>query len=1191
MLSKNTNDNGFHGLRGNSISDMPLLSADSFKLSGDNLLKPNCWNCCKDNTKEKKQALEFYILAGDKYYEDKLFLQAIDCYKKVIILARKLKYYNEEANCLIQIAFILLQNLNDYDESFYFVQNSRLAFINSRSFHVYFSKLINIVDLYLGSNDPRMFALDTLKLAFDDIVKYMNSKNDISIEIIVKILQKLEKYLIRNEMYEELIIKCEQISKEFFKNTNTKFEALISQGLITLLFLVIKYNKLNNPLQEQNTIDFLQQKIQGLDAFLVESQPSSDRISINIKALIDSFYENKKVKFINSKKNLESIYTNGILERINKLFSDKYKNRTIKSKDQELSFSVRDSNNSLLNVNTLSKNFPISNDGSSPIRPSNEYERYDRYRQTAAEDDLNILETHDNLMSSGNIRQSKPGRQLHFGQNDIFESDEEFDELEDENLDEGQDEVEEDKFEEENLESSVKGNNHFTQAILNEEQNLLNSSKLVSNLDKANESLDSKTINYSSIKSLPNLNNSTTQSDKNKDNAITNGNKRNLVINTELTTPDIRTNNNFNMKSDQMSTHFNSENHSPKIISPSTKRLARLGSSRPLPSPPKESTFSRMKSTKLFHENILQLYTNDNIDSNDLNLEQMLAPVKRNNDYYDYGKKTKLNKNKAETNLTEGSQNRDIDKIANKIVINTKDGVVIEKVEKPKDEDDDYFDNLHVPKSQSLLKNQKYENNFNTITEEDASINQENNNTNRNNKDAKDVLNETNPVFYSMDEILDTSVTPTPNPNENEAPQSSTITNTNTTVPKNELLKNKIAYFVNKRIVNDKIISFISTNKINDNKTPDNELDHITNSNDNNNLYNNQVNNIQDSFNDEIYSVALSVINMSNMADLKDSEKVMGLVIPNNNNFANEDTKEINHNDNHSNYESVVSPKSNLNYNKEKEIVLSNNEIININNMNQDTNRNPVVPSREGSSDLFNKERTERTSSKNKSATKSADNLVNFKFSKVISERDSKYIDLSGTDNNNGGSIRQFHSELNLNNILKDSARSSKDLSSYSRRKDSDEDDAVYIPPANKNNKGSQKQNAYNDHEDNDSEDNDAKDQKQHSSFNSEKNSASEWGNSKILEVTEDKLDESLNGSKKPYVEYEQEHSLVSVSQHDKSFDNNRNIQKQKFSNKVNLIEEDKFNQHDDDLKFDMISISMDDNFESSSVKGNKMNQ
>jgi len=91
------------------------------------LLKPT-WKCCKNDSKDQNDALNYYMLASEKYNnEERMYLLAVDCLNKAVPLARKLKRYLDEGNCLWDIMMISLISNENYITAFNnYAQNARI---------------------------------------------------------------------------------------------------------------------------------------------------------------------------------------------------------------------------------------------------------------------------------------------------------------------------------------------------------------------------------------------------------------------------------------------------------------------------------------------------------------------------------------------------------------------------------------------------------------------------------------------------------------------------------------------------------------------------------------------------------------------------------------------------------------------------------------------------------------------------------------------------------------------------------------------------------------------------------------------------------------------------------------------------------------------------------------------------------
>jgi len=369
-------------------------SAEELKLSADNLLNPK-WKCCPNEAKEQKDAMEKYMLAAEKFHDERAYEKAVECYNKAVPLARKLKKYNEEAISLSEIALMFITEINQYEDAFKYVQNSRLAFKSSKSYQEYLSKFLIISEKYFSINDPHLYGESTLNMTFDDILDSFNGiiQKENDKDIVMRIVNKIEKNMVTNEKYAELIKKTDLISKKFLNNQMTKNEAINSQGLIILLSFYIEEtsqkngsisNISTNEKIDKKTKEFLEQKIKYGREFIQGLKCSNDNIIEIIVILIDSYYALKKKKFSNTLNSLSHEYINGILERINFLFREKCE----KLKDKNLNISIPESNSSTLEI---FGNNPVYSTKNS-IKPIDQGMNVNTY-----------AETNDNLLTSGNL--------------------------------------------------------------------------------------------------------------------------------------------------------------------------------------------------------------------------------------------------------------------------------------------------------------------------------------------------------------------------------------------------------------------------------------------------------------------------------------------------------------------------------------------------------------------------------------------------------------------------------------------------------------------------------------------------------------------------------------------------------------------------------------------------------------------
>jgi len=305
-----------------TVSISPVISADELKEKANKILKPK-WACCNtkiDNSK-MREALDHLILAAEKYYDNKDYETSIKCYKKSLPLSRKLKDRLIEANINFQIAYILLADLVRFEESFEYLQNSRLAYLNAKAYKEYLYQFLLIVSKYNDSDNTDVevcnnFTQECYTFIFNDIIinQFQSFNDEKDKENINIIFLEMQRYYISKEKYSQLLIKVNELNNKIKNYKIFENEVVYLEGLIILINFLINNKESNKYLEEHYKKS--------------EAKPLEEELFENIKSLIEAFYNNDKLNFLTAKKSLEKDYKNGILDKVHLWYMDRNNTNT-----------------------------------------------------------------------------------------------------------------------------------------------------------------------------------------------------------------------------------------------------------------------------------------------------------------------------------------------------------------------------------------------------------------------------------------------------------------------------------------------------------------------------------------------------------------------------------------------------------------------------------------------------------------------------------------------------------------------------------------------------------------------------------------------------------------------------------------------------------------------------------------------
>ena len=287
-----------------STSISQKLSSKELHAKADSLLKQK-WKCCsmtKITDSQLKEAFDHYILASEKYQNESNYIQAIGCYKKALPITRKLKERGLEANINFQLAIILVNNLNECDEGFIYLQNFRLAYLNiginiDIDIKEYIGRLMVMIEKLKECSNTNLNNLQLCNKYIEECYNFILNDailNNFKLftnkdqEQIPTIFLEIQKYYISKEKYSHLLPKVDQISQKYKTNATSeiyKKESVILDGLVILLNFIINSNNKNNTTETQNIA-------------LNVTETKNEALFTNIRNLIHYILNNKKVEFL-----------------------------------------------------------------------------------------------------------------------------------------------------------------------------------------------------------------------------------------------------------------------------------------------------------------------------------------------------------------------------------------------------------------------------------------------------------------------------------------------------------------------------------------------------------------------------------------------------------------------------------------------------------------------------------------------------------------------------------------------------------------------------------------------------------------------------------------------------------------------------------------------------------------------------
>ena len=291
--------------------------------------------------------------ASDKFYSSEMKLEAIECYKQSIPIAQKLNLIHQCANYHFQIAYIMLYDLNQFEESFNYLENARIGYINTSKYQELLSKLVFMAEKYY-ENGYESYAEVCYTFIYDDIIKdnflIFNNKDDK--EGLLIAMASLEKFYIKTENYVDLLMKCKEIFLLYLNNSEFNEDVLLikpMQGLILLLLLLIYKIKISHyifPISKQGNIG----PIENSSIYLITNNQSNEsneeyqNIILIIQKLVLAYNTRNKTTYNDTCDELAKIYSNGIADNLKAIYTSVLSDK--EQEEEDNLFNVKIGNNS-----------------------------------------------------------------------------------------------------------------------------------------------------------------------------------------------------------------------------------------------------------------------------------------------------------------------------------------------------------------------------------------------------------------------------------------------------------------------------------------------------------------------------------------------------------------------------------------------------------------------------------------------------------------------------------------------------------------------------------------------------------------------------------------------------------------------------------------------------------------------------
>jgi len=218
----------------------PSYIAEEAKGKGDAALKV-CYLLCKCDP-DYLGAVPSYERAAKNFGLAKRYEDEIYCREKLILCHREIKDTYSEGRNYERIAMIYVQNLNDYDSAYKYIENAILAFRTKGDYHYEINCLVTMAQNF-KEKDKLDYAEKTLKLAHDEIAKIshiVTLSKEHSYDYIYKAMNLYCSVLILLNKLKETINICQEFIKAFEEYEENKSKIIVFYGLIAISFILIE---------------------------------------------------------------------------------------------------------------------------------------------------------------------------------------------------------------------------------------------------------------------------------------------------------------------------------------------------------------------------------------------------------------------------------------------------------------------------------------------------------------------------------------------------------------------------------------------------------------------------------------------------------------------------------------------------------------------------------------------------------------------------------------------------------------------------------------------------------------------------------------------------------------------------------------------------------------------------------------
>jgi len=321
-----------------TLRDTNMSSSDA-KYKADVLLKPK-FVCCGSNVDKdkKKKALEYYIIAADKFFSEQKFLESFNCFNEANNLAKTLKNVLREGYTNVKLAIIYLCYYNKFELSYNHMINARACYIGKDEYIDYLGYTIHLTKLFKEREKENInnYPERLLKLAFNDIVK--NFKDIILSKKIILTLSKEENEAITEnfflltyqvkEEYENLLIasndfiKTLEINEAYIEEVLRYYEnkqKLVLTFLSSILLFIITQINLDNNFNDIK--DKANMKIRNASILLGEDKNFKAKIEIVKQLIISLNMENSNGFYVCLEKLDKEKLNKTIINELKRLFT------------------------------------------------------------------------------------------------------------------------------------------------------------------------------------------------------------------------------------------------------------------------------------------------------------------------------------------------------------------------------------------------------------------------------------------------------------------------------------------------------------------------------------------------------------------------------------------------------------------------------------------------------------------------------------------------------------------------------------------------------------------------------------------------------------------------------------------------------------------------------------------------------